>query len=114
MGARRPPVNQAQVAAALGTADSTISACVKEDRIPRPPMCQRLADYFHVPVEDVIRAAGHLPPLSEPAPEPELSRQARELAFLYDSLAPDDREVLTHIAQRLHAEPPPAAPSAQA
>jgi hypothetical protein len=73
-------------------------------------MCQRLADYFHVPVEDVLRAAGHLPPLAEPAPEPDLTPRVLNLAKVLQELSDDDFEAVDHIARGLLATHSPTAP----
>lgn len=115
MDARRPPVRASQVAASIGTGDSTLSAWLHNpSRRPNTEMCQRLADYFHVPVEDVLRAAGHLPPLAEPAPEPDLTPRVLNLAKVLQELSDDDFEAVDHIARGLLATHSPTAPYDQA
>lgn len=55
-------ITKSQLAAFIGSKPSTVGAWFTDDRIPSPEMCQRLAGYFGIPLEDVMRSAGHLPP----------------------------------------------------
>lgn len=55
-------ITKSQLAAFIGSRPSTIGAWFTHDAIPSTDLCQKLAGYFGVPLEDVMRAAGHLPP----------------------------------------------------
>lgn len=50
-------LTQAQLAKALGTNQPTVSAWERGDNIPRPPMMQKIADYFGVKKEDIFFTA---------------------------------------------------------
>lgn len=53
--------NQSKLAAYLGTGIATVNGWWRRGALPRPDMCRELARVFKVPVEEVLRAAGHLP-----------------------------------------------------
>jgi DNA-binding XRE family transcriptional regulator len=57
--------NQSKLAAYLGTRPSTVNAWFTRGAVPSVVLCHRLAKVLRVPVDDVLRAAGH--PVSEPA-----------------------------------------------
>lgn len=61
MEARR--LNQSQLATYLGIRSSAVNRWFHHASIPNTATCQALARVFRLPLEDVLRAAGHLPPL---------------------------------------------------
>ena len=55
-----------------GVSPNAVNAWRRGMRIPDPAYCEKIAEALHLAVEDVLRAAGHLPPLEEGAEEPAL------------------------------------------
>ncbi len=55
-------LTQAQLAVYSGVGQATISDMLRKGHIPKAETLCRLADYFHVSRERVLRLAGHLPP----------------------------------------------------
>lgn len=53
---------QNAVATYCGVSHSAVSAWRKGERIPDPPYCWKLAEFFGEDIEDLMRLAGHLPP----------------------------------------------------
>lgn len=58
-------LTQAQVAVYAGVGQATISDILRKGHVPKVETLFRLADYFHVSRERVLRLAGHLPPPPE-------------------------------------------------
>lgn len=80
MRMRARGISKSQLAAFIGSRPSTVGAWFTHDAIPGTEMCQKLAGYFGVPLEDVMRAAGHLPPSTRRVEEeiiPELQIRIR-------------------------------------
>lgn len=76
-------ITKSQLAAFIGSRPSTIGAWFTHDAIPSTDLCQKLAGYFGVPLEDVMRAAGHLPPARVTVEEtiiPELQLRIRRFS----------------------------------
>ena len=77
-------VSRAQLAAYMGKRPQTVYSWFNDDRIPSSAMCQEIARVLHLPIEEVLRAAGHLP--AEPSPaEPELPGWLRAVLLELDS-----------------------------
>lgn len=55
-------LTQAEVAVYAGVGQATISDMLRKGHVPKVETLFRLADYFHVSRERVLRLAGHLPP----------------------------------------------------
>ena len=65
-------LTQAEVAVYSGVGQATISLMLREGYVPKVETLFRLADFFHVSRERVLRLAGHLPPAVDPdAEQPE-------------------------------------------
>ena len=60
-------LTQAQVAVYSGVGQATISDIMRKGHVPKVETLFRLADYFHVSRERVLRLAGHLPPAPDGA-----------------------------------------------
>lgn len=104
MDARTPRVNKRQLAAAIGSSPSTVGAWFTLGWMPSPDFCRRLAEYFHRPVEDVLRAAGHLPPVAlPPSEDTDLMQDPRfrTLAEVWTSLHPRAQEIVLNQALAL-------------
>ena len=78
LAARR--INRSQLAAYMGRRAQTVSAWFNDGRLPSTEVCADLARVLHVPLEEVLRQAGHLPPAPEyPPPEPHIIPEALRL-----------------------------------
>lgn len=55
-------LTQAEVAVYSGVGQATISDILRKGHVPKVETLFRLADYFHVSREQVLRLAGHLSP----------------------------------------------------
>ena len=100
---------QAELARRVGVSRSTISDIVNNRRLPGTDVCVRIAGALHIPPQDVLRLAGHLPP--DAAVEDLSLRQLVEVAR---QLSDADRAELLEIAflklrrrDRSDASPPP-------
>lgn len=77
----------------LGVSSNAVNAWRRGLRTPDPESCQRIASYLGLPLEDVLRAAGHPAPASEPTPDPPwLSSLVAEMRSI--RLTPEEAEVL--------------------
>lgn len=56
-------ISQSQAAAFIGSRPQTLSAWLRHDAQPSSDMCLKIANWLHVDPIDVLRVAGHLPPL---------------------------------------------------
>jgi len=71
----------AEASRRAGLSQGTISATVRGKQ-PGLEICKGLAAFFGVPLEDVLRMAGHMTPASSPAWPPELAALVREVEDL--------------------------------
>lgn len=71
----------AEASRGTGLYQGAISATVRGTQ-PGLEICKGLAAFFGVPLEDVLRMAGHLDPVEEPAWPPELVALVREAEHL--------------------------------
>lgn len=53
--------SQPKLAAAADIPRQTVNAWFNSWRIPGPDLCRKIAEYLHLPVEEVLIKAGHLP-----------------------------------------------------
>lgn len=81
-------INQSQLAAYIDSTPSTVGAWFTKDQNASPELCWRLARYLHEPIETVLRAAGHLPPATEPEPEIEI---IPELGVMLRTFTPQEQ-----------------------
>jgi transcriptional regulator with XRE-family HTH domain len=88
--------NQAELARRSRITTAQISRIMTGEQHPGPTVCQKLARALHLPVEEVFRRAGFLPPVKE---QPE---GTAELLYHYGSLDDEDRKRLLVIARSLH------------
>lgn len=56
----RRHLTQRALATYIGVSPPTVSKWVSGDFRPDPAQCHKVAAYFHMPEEEVLRAAGHL------------------------------------------------------
>lgn len=66
---RRREWNQVDLARKVGASTSTVSRWIAGTVIPDPASCERIADAFLLPLDDVLIAAGHKPPDARYAPD---------------------------------------------
>lgn len=90
--------NQSKLATYLGTGVTTVNGWFRRGALPRMEMCHELARVFGVPVEEVLRAAGHLPPIDRPSDARELPSW---LTSLLAELTEDELRVIEHAARGL-------------
>jgi len=55
-----PGINQTGLALAIGVSQPTLSRWIRDTVTPDPEGCRKLAQYFQVPQELVLRLAGHI------------------------------------------------------
>jgi len=84
---RERDLSWAEASRRSGLSQGTISAIVRGTQ-PGLEICKGLAGFFGVPLEDVLRMAGHLDPVEEPAWAPELVALVREAEHLPLPLQP--------------------------
>ena len=58
-------MTQSQLAVYAGVGQATVSDMLNKGHVPKVETLFRLADYFETSREEVLRLAGHLPPLEE-------------------------------------------------
>jgi transcriptional regulator with XRE-family HTH domain len=88
---QRRELTQAAAAVYARVAQATISGILIKGHVPKVETLFRLADFFGTPREDVMRIAGHLPPLSGsslPNPHP-----AEADGYLIDDLLAEFRKL---------------------
>lgn len=88
--AAKKNTTQNAVALYVGVSHSAISEWRKGNRIPDPPYCWKLAEYFDTPIEEVMRLAGHLPPEAPALREDRFEYDAEVLGALR-RLTPDEQ-----------------------
>lgn len=71
----------AEASRRAGLSQGTISAIVRGTQ-PGLEICKGLAAFFGVPLEDVLRMAGHMTPAASPAWPPEVVALVREVEGL--------------------------------
>lgn len=116
--------NKSKLATYMGVAPASVSAWFNRGTIPNTATCAALARALHVPLEEVLRVAGHIPAGVEAVEEPELPSWLR--ATLAELTDPELR-VVERTAQGLlalredrsqlepgAAEPAPPAPRPRA
>jgi len=85
-------INQSQLASFLKprTSPSVVNAWLNRGAVPSSGMCVALAAFFHVPPEDVMRRAGHLPPIHA-LPEPDVDEIIPELQIRIRRFSPEEQ-----------------------
>jgi transcriptional regulator with XRE-family HTH domain len=63
---RERNLRASHLAAAIGVSHATVGRWLKGEDIPTARSCYRLAEFSGIPIEDILRSAGHIP---EPAME---------------------------------------------
>lgn len=81
---------QNAVAVYCGVSHSAVSAWRTGARIPDPKFCWKLAEFFDVEIEDVMRMAGHLPP-TDASLRDEQERIDPEVREALRRLTPDEQ-----------------------
>lgn len=82
-------LTQAEVAVYSGVGQATISDILRKGHVPKVETLFRLADYFHVSRERVLRLAGHLPPVADA----EAEEAAGQEDYLVEALLQEFRRV---------------------
>jgi len=121
LAARR--MRQSQLAAYAGVAQSTVSAWLRGRSVPQPGQCARIARVLHLPLEEVLAAAGH--PVSGPGETPPpIPQHVLPVLPLLEQLEADEMGVVAETARallelrearaRYEAQPSPAPQPPQA
>jgi len=94
-----PEINQTGLALAIGVSQPTLSRWIRGTVIPDPEGCRKLAQYFAVPQQLILRLAGHIVPetdtdLAESRGTyiANSSPALGEALSLFNALADDDQE----------------------
>jgi transcriptional regulator with XRE-family HTH domain len=103
--------HQKEVAAKAGIDISYYNMIEKGKRIPSQTFLKKLADFFGVPVEELLpkAAPAAIVQESEPLPvseksydsKPEIQNETDEILKLYAFLAPDDQKMILHVIHKL-------------
>ncbi len=90
-------VTQEELASSLSVKQQTVGKWENGITVPRQPMLIKIADYFHVSVNDLIYGESNLSqPPAVPAATPSLTPQDRELLHKYHTLTPDHQQDIDH------------------
>ena len=107
-------ISQRKVAAYCGASPQAMNQWTSGKLTPGPRFVWKIASLAHMPVEDVMRLAGHLPPLADVQEEPDLPSWSR----LINHLSKTDRRVVQRIVESMAADPiepdEPTSPGASA
>ncbi|WP_367187682.1 helix-turn-helix domain-containing protein [Tepidiforma sp.] len=119
-------MTQSQLATYVGVSPSTVNRWWHGLVVPDPDSCARIAQVLHVPLTDVLRAAGHPVPGDLPADRELVPSSLRALFPLLSELTDEELQVMRHTAlgllelreararhaaERRDESPPPAARS---
>jgi len=80
-------LSQSELARLAGVTRSAINGVVMGTRGPGVDLCNGIARAFHIPPEEVLRAAGMLPAASSAH-----SQEKQELSYLFDQLPPEEQQ----------------------
>ena len=58
---RKKNMRASHLAAKIGVSHATVGRWLKGEDVPCAKSCYKVAEFTDVPVEDVLRAAGHIP-----------------------------------------------------
>lgn len=89
---------QSQLAAFARVSPSAVSAWARGKSVPRPEQCVAIARVLHVPLEEVLAAAGYPVAASEGAPSPPLPPKLASLIPVLLMLEEDELTVVRHTA----------------
>lgn len=81
-------ISQAELARRSNTTQGTISRIVSGERNIGFDVCVAISRALHIAPENVLRAAGLLPPV------PETTEQKETLVYLFDQLTEKDRQTI--------------------
>ena len=108
-------LTQSEAAVYAGVGQATLSDIMNKGHVPKVETLFRLADYFHASREQVLRAAGHLPPPGAPLGDTEeddvawmqsndlvrtLLREFRRLPDEWKPIAIEQMAVFRRLAER--------------
>ena len=101
-------VTQEELASSLSVKQQTVGKWENGITVPRQPMLIKIADYFHVSVNDLIYGESNLsqPPATPPS-TPALTPQEQDLLRKYRALTPNNRDAVNAVIDTYYSRDKP-------
>lgn len=101
-------VTQEELASSLSVKQQTVGKWENGITVPRQPMLIKIADYFHVSVNDLIYGESNLsqPPATPPS-TPALTPQEQDLLRKYRALTPNSRDAVNAVIDTYYSRDKP-------
>lgn len=101
-------VTQEELASSLSVKQQTVGKWENGITVPRQPMLIKIADYFHVSVNDLIYGESNLsqPPATPPS-TPALTPQEQDLLCKYRVLTPASRDAVNAVIDTYYSRDKP-------
>ncbi len=101
-------VTQEELASSLSVKQQTVGKWENGITVPRQPMLIKIADYFHVSVNDLIYGESNLsqPPATPPS-TPALTPQEQDLLRKYRVLTPNSRDAVNAVIDTYYSRDKP-------
>lgn len=101
-------VTQEELASSLSVKQQTVGKWENGITVPRQPMLIKIADYFHVSVNDLIYGESNLsqPPATPPS-TPALTPQEQDLLRKYRALTPASRDAVSAVIDTYYSRDKP-------
>lgn len=101
-------VTQEELASSLSVKQQTVGKWENGITVPRQPMLIKIADYFHVSVNDLIYGESNLsqPPAIPPS-TPALTPQEQDLLRKYRALTPNSRDAVNAVIDTYYSRDKP-------
>ena len=97
-------VTQEELASSLSVKQQTVGKWENGITVPRQPMLIKIADYFHVSVNDLIYGESNL---SQPPATPALTPQEQDLLRKYRVLTPNSRDAVNAVIDTYYSRDKP-------
>lgn len=103
-------ITQEELASSLSVKQQTVGKWENGITVPRQPMLIKIADYFHVSVNDLIYGESNLSqPPAAPTPAPALTPQEQDLLRKYRVLTPNSRDAVDAVIDTYYSRDKPKA-----
>lgn len=101
-------VTQEELASSLSVKQQTVGKWENGITVPRQPMLIKIADYFHVSVNDLIYGESNLSqPPATPLSTPALTPQEQDLLRKYRALTPASRDAVSAVIDTYYSRDKP-------